>query len=451
MKMQLFSLLAAAALVVPAFAAEETRTIRLIQDDAQKQMATKVYRLKHLKASDITPYVDAACRRYKGTSQVRSLNAGKDNQSIIVTTAEEFLPYVDQVISVLDRGTKKDAFGSAVYGPGYKWKVYWPKYRHGKDLQLPADVMLSGTGSHYADNGALWIKDDLDDVDYALEWVSYFDRPLPQAQVIFRYYSVRESTLRDVGIDYLAWKNGPGMNLMDFAFNSGRIAWDKILSNASNAGSAISWAYGGIFTAPAFDLSFIRLLQQSGGAKIVASATINVLNNQAPSTIVLTPTYNAQVKDPDDHTSSVVPLEGAPEFNVTISAPTICFFTEDKDVNDMGWIPADKAFYARNNGSFIFACSVNSTDPVEANNFGTQIASTANTFTDWKTIHFGREQVLTKAVREFDVEQTIGVPFLCQLPVLKYIFGTTTTMKEKNYIFVTVEANLVYPDTVAQK
>ncbi len=248
MKKQLFSLLAAAALVVPAFAAEETRTIRLIQDDAQKQMATKVYRLKHLKASDITPYVDAACRRYKGTSQVRSLNAGKDNQSIIVTTAEEFIPYVDQVISVLDRGTKKDAFGSAVYGPGYKWKVYWPKYRHGKDLLLSADVMLSGTGSNFADNGALWLKDDLDDVDYALDWIKYFDRPLPQAQVVFRYYSVRESTLRDVGIDYLAWKNGPGMNLMDFAFNSGRIAWDKILSSASNAGSAISWAYGGIFT-----------------------------------------------------------------------------------------------------------------------------------------------------------------------------------------------------------
>ena len=105
----------------------------------------------------------------------------------------------------------------------------------------------------------------------------------------------------------------------------------------------------------------------------------------------------------------------------------------------------------RNSGSFIFACDISSTDPVEANNYGTQIASTAKTFTDWKTIHFGREQVLTKAVREFDVEQTIGVPFLCQLPVLKYIFGTTTTLKEKNYIFVTVEANLVYPDAVAQK
>ena len=117
----------------------------------------------------------------------------------------------------------------------------------------------------------------------------------------------------------------------------------------------------------------------------------------------------------------------------------------------MGWIPSDKAFYDRNSGSFIFACDISSTDPVEANNYGTQIASAAKTFTDWKTIHFGREQVLTKAVREFDVEQTIGVPFLCQLPVLKYIFGTTTTLKEKNYIFVTVEANLVYPDAVAQK
>ena len=152
--------------------------------------------------------------------------------------------------------------------------------------------MHSGTGRNIADNGALWLKDDLDDVDYALDWIKYFDRPLPQAQVTFRYYSVRESTLRDVGIDYLAWKNGPGLNLVDFAFSSGRVAWDKVLMTAANTGSALSWAYGGIFTAPAFDLSFIRLLQQSGGAKIVASATINVLNNQAPATSLLY-TYDA--------------------------------------------------------------------------------------------------------------------------------------------------------------
>lgn len=41
MKKHFFSLLAAAALLVPAFAAEGTRTIRLIQDDARNRWRPK--------------------------------------------------------------------------------------------------------------------------------------------------------------------------------------------------------------------------------------------------------------------------------------------------------------------------------------------------------------------------------------------------------------------------
>ena len=33
-----------------------------------------------------------------------------------------------------------------------------------------------------------------------------------------------------------------------------------------------------------------------------------------------------------------------------------------------------------------------------------------------------------------------------KIPVLKYLFGTTTSIKEKTYIIVTAEASLVHPD-----
>ena len=46
-----------------------------------------------------------------------------------------------------------------------------------------------------------------------------------------------------------------------------------------------------------------------------------------------------------------------------------------------------------------------------------------------------------------DVEQTIGVPFLCEIPVLKYIFGTTTRNIEKTHFFLTAESEFVSPDT----
>ena len=58
----------------------------------------------------------------------------------------------------------------------------------------------------------------------------------------------------------------------------------------------------------------------------------------------------------------------------------------------------------------------------------------------------GKEHLLTCYESTLDVEQTIGVPFLCEVPVLKYIFGTTTTNKEKVYYLVSVNPVLANAD-----
>ena len=39
--------------------------------------------------------------------------------------------------------------------------------------------------------------------------------------------------------------------------------------------------------------------------------------------------------------------------------------------------------------------------------------------------------------------QTIGLPILCRIPVLKYLFSTVTTIKERTYIVVSAEATIV--------
>ena len=48
-------------------------------------------------------------------------------------------------------------------------------------------------------------------------------------------------------------------------------------------------------------------------------------------------------------------------------------------------------------------------------------------------------------MREQEAEQTIGIPFLVKIPILKYLFGTVTTIKERTYIVVTAEASLINP------
>ena len=46
------------------------------------------------------------------------------------------------------------------------------------------------------------------------------------------------------------------------------------------------------------------------------------------------------------------------------------------------------------------------------------------------SLPLNKDVILASWTRTAEVEQTIGVPFLCELPVLKYIFGTTTKNKE---------------------
>jgi hypothetical protein len=76
--------------------AANTRTIRFIEDDAQKYMVSKVYELKHTKACDITPFVLGAVTRYYSTSKVSRLNYkyGK-KQLLLVTNPKEMKPFVD--------------------------------------------------------------------------------------------------------------------------------------------------------------------------------------------------------------------------------------------------------------------------------------------------------------------------------------------------------------------
>ncbi|MDD3885612.1 MAG: hypothetical protein PHI35_01930 [Victivallaceae bacterium] len=439
------TLLGCGALPAMLFAADDAeRTIHLFQDDAQVRMASKIYDLKNVTASDIQPFIEPAVLRYTGNSIVTRISSadGRSN-SLAVTTATEFMPFVDDLVAKLDRPGKTDVNGTPIEGTGISRLVYFPNYRTTDDLLKVVSVMQSEEGRGYSENATLWWKDNKTSADETLAWVKYCDRPLPQVNITLRCYEIRESKLRDLGIDYLAWKNGPGMNLLDVAYSGGRSAWDKVLGAALS--SSASWSYGGFCCAPAFDMSFVRILQQSGNARVAATANITVINGAPASRVTLSPEYSNIVKAPDDHKSDVVSSGIIPDYDVVISDPAVCFGPDEKEVAVNGVIPDSPEFYALNKGCVVFGYELADADVVERNNYGSELGS-AITLNGHLTLDFGTEQLLANSVRETDVEQMTGIPFLSRIPVLKYLFGTETTLKEKVYIVITAESHLVHPD-----
>ena len=448
---------------------ENIRTIRLLQDDDQIRIVSKVYELKNLKATEIRPFVQAAVKRYSASSTVERVNYPQAKRNmIIVSTGEDFIPYVDELIAGLDKPGKPGKSGSIIEGTGITRITYIPSYRAAEDIVriINEGTLKTPEGWAYLnkDTNTIYWKDDRESALATLAWVKYLDRPVPQVNLRLNYYEVRESKLRDIGLDYLAWKNGPGVDIFSAGFNGGKIfsneAIRQFLSGAYKLvditkNFSSSWGYGAFLTAPQFDLSFVRLLQQSGNAKLAAHADLTfvntavyddaALNTHLPKiySATLTPGYENIRKDEDDRSSVVE--SGESTLTLSVINPVICFGASADETRVSGQIPSTEAFYAKNNGGVVFAYKLHSRTVTEKSNRGDELGN-ASTVSGELTLGFKTEKLLASYVREQDVEQTIGIPLLVKIPILKYLFGTTTSIREKTYIIVTAEANLVHPN-----
>ena len=109
----------------------ETRTIRLIQDDAQEYMISKVYELKYLKANDVAPFVLGVVKRNNTQSTVNRINyrAG-DEQLLTVSCPVRMMPYVDDLIAKLDRPARVAGGGEdPIRGTGITRNLYPARFR----------------------------------------------------------------------------------------------------------------------------------------------------------------------------------------------------------------------------------------------------------------------------------------------------------------------------------
>ena len=467
------------------------RTIRLLQDDAKVNFESKVYVLAKASAQDILPFVRSAVVRYHVNSNVSIITDGTPRQAILVSTGKEFIPYVDAIVAALDRKGKTNG-KNAISGTGLMRVAYAPSYRAATQFSSIIDnVLSSGAGRAYVntDTNTIFWRDQKKAAENTLSYLTKLDRPLPQVSIRLNYYELRDSDLKDWGLDYLAWKNGPGVNLLNVGYNAGKLAINEVLSGASslvNFAGVNTWGMGGFFSAPSFDLSFVRCLQQSGNASITAHASLTMLNTPVASEDDYIALLQKQLKNPSSaqtlYRVSMTPeyqniskntlgrsligksyIENAdgsksgnpPELEAKFLNPFVCFEIGKKDEDKDGFIPSNPEFYSRpnrlkNNGGVIFDYSLNFKGVVERGNTGTEL-SNSTVFTGSATLGFGLEKVLAVYEKENDVEQTIGLPVLCRIPVLKYLFSTVTTIKERTYIIVTAEAELVHPDSSGLK
>lgn len=408
-------------------AEEKVQKITFVEDDAQKNMASKIYTLKHTKAADVAPFIRSAVVRYCDESHVSTVSdTPRGREMLIVSTGVDMIEHVDKLVAALDRKSKV-VKKSNITGDGIAYGIYQPKFRATRSM---LDVIVRGeVSSGEADSSVrldrkrnlFYFKDTpatVDDIKNKLAWL---DKPIPQVRLEMKIYQVRDSDLKDIGVDYLAWKNGPGMDLFQAGYSAfslrGVEKLAEILGYGANLAGNMSWGFGGFYTAPSFDFSFLRMLQQNGKATVCSSASVILTNNRRGEFKVnFAPEYQNLEKD-ENHASAVA-VGGDASISASIIEPVI---TGGRD------------------GCVSFKCDITNSNVVERNNLGVELTESENISTQ-SMIPFGKELFLASWNRTSEVEQTVGIPFLCEVPVLKYLFGTTTSNTEVNRFVVTVRA-----------
>ncbi|QSH40492.1 hypothetical protein P0136_12990 [Lentisphaerota bacterium ZTH] len=435
----------------------KSRTVHFIQNDAQPQMVSKVYKLKYLRAADLTPFILGAVKRFSPQSSVERLNYkyGKI-QYLLVNTGQQMMPYVDEMVRQLDRPGLKDKTGSLVDSTGIARGAYRPRYRSGDDFVSILNSSVVGQGyvwNNLNSNVIYWKTDRYHSDEKVRHWLEYLDRPLPQVRLTFKVYEIRESKLHDLGIDYNAWKNGPGLNIFNFSFQdlfastSGNFI-NYLTSQSVNLAGTSNFAWGGMFFAPAFDMSFIRMLSQNGKADVAATGTLTVVNNYSGTyPIVLEPEYQNIEKGDQDQTNVVPSTNSNAKFDVEVENPTICMhYSKNHALGEKDFEKYDPDTYAKIGSVVIFGYKISMNTPVERNNLGEQLIDSSDVDSSI-SLKLGTEKLLCSYDTEQDVKQFIGVPWLMDIPYLKYLFGTSTEIKLKNRFYVTVKGELIHPDT----
>ena len=442
---------------------ETVRKLHLVQDDAQDYMVSKIYRLKYVQANDVTPFAAGMVMRYNINSTVNSITGSNNEQLLTVTCPVEMMPYVDDFIAKIDRDVRIDGKtpGEIIRGTGITRATYQPKYRSGQAL---ADVLINsvigeGPGSAiYAwdqNSNQIYWKDNASNTQYVYQFLGFLDRPAPQISFEFKLCEVRDSRLRDLGIEYLAWKNGPGLNLFQAAFDSFSVS-----SAGSAALTAMSGPVGGFFFAPQVDASFIRLLGQSGNAEITDTAHLTVSNSDERFyEIYFDPQFQNIVKNDNDRTSVTASALDLPagyhQLCLRINQPIANIHYGETQAG----YPATEAFtvknyqpgfYNRFPGTVFFGYELLNANVVERNNLGSELVETG-CIASQALIPLNQEFLLARWEKQQEVEETIGIPWLCKIPYLGLLFGTTTTSTETIHVALTVTVRILNTAPVADK
>lgn len=400
--------------------AESFRILRSGDKAELNRYVTKVYRLEHANPFEVLPYLKSAAALEKGcvATAWNPRTDGSAPLSLIQVNVPEFqIPYLDAAVAAYDVENFASIGGDIRFS-------YRTKYRSATEIaDFIRSSSCSGDGSIRSDaaTNTLHIQDSPSDFRRVLAQVQFYDVPIPQIDLEVTIVELTEVDDTTLGLDWDAWKTSLS--------GKGDISATRLRTDLDpgDVATKTTGGYDGLLSLDATTLArFLNYLTDQGKAKVRARTNLSVSNG---TTAVLTsgtqiPEFQYSFgKDQGKlNLAETAPQAGDPSAEgITIRATPIIAM-------DAARMDLDMAVRS----------------PVAVGKTGAPIYSDQRVGANL-TLAQGRTYKMGGVRRSVEAKERKGFPVLKDIPVVKYLFSSETTIMRETELHVFLKPTWTAP------
>ncbi|MFP4057343.1 MAG: type II secretion system protein GspD [Candidatus Brocadiia bacterium] len=364
------------------------------------------------------------------------------------------MPYIEAAVEALDEAWVSDDIDGSheVY---YKARFRDIERVH-EIATVPASADIRGEGEDNnvdldtVNNAALLIGEPYRSESY-VKYARQVDQPIPQLLLEAAVYEVEVSKETRLGLDYIAWKNGPGRNLFDFVhwgadhkqvarnitsvydpFLPARLPVVGKQTVASGDVSGRYYAVNYLLTT-----SWLDFLAGSGRARVITKGKVLIKNGQTGSLTAVDEVIHFRT-DPDE--------DNTPVFGINPSQPfegndlTVYNRTLHKDGRlEIGFVLDVRPLIAQETTQLSISMALNNIvgqTPSGAPQVRTHSLATTVLVADGQPICIGGLR------RTEEVDNAAKMPILGSIPLLGYAFGHQASAQRETEVVVVLHPTI---------
>ena len=418
---------------------EDTKIVHFVRDNADPNVITKAYEIKHTDPYELRSYIRAIVQTRKVSDNNTNVEAVKysDGSALLLISAEDYrfddtpgAQGFDSIVKELDKPKLVSSSGRKTY-------VYSPKYRSSAELkEMIANVgiygrdltmgNLGGTDVVMEDAGLnlLFFNTAPFSFKPVINLLKQYDQPahLVRAKVtVYELYAENDTKL---GLDFQSWKNNDGIDFFNAGGRFSRNYAGNFLYNPAEWQRTTYYQFN-----PKWNTKYIDFLTSKGKAKIVQATELTLQNNVTAQLSKYTQAFVTAVTPLENNINTV----GGADVNKN-NGNAVNTASSDKFGFSIKLTPKINA------KATTLGVKIENSSLIGYNSDGSaRIQKGANIDTEFMISNEGTKLVIGGLEKRSVMKVSGGVPFLKDLPGIGWLFSTETEATKRSQLLVVAE------------